>query len=82
MGIGQNVISRWIRDSVADKHDGFPGRVYPSAVSGMARFDSAARGDRLYNAAIGIQCSLRTILLANYFVNAAFRREHAAHAQS
>ncbi len=48
---------------------------HTSAVSVMARFGSAARGDPLYEVGVGIGRLLRTIFLADYFVNPAFRRE-------
>ena len=48
---------------------------HTSAVSVMACFGSAARGDPLYKVGVGIGRLLRTIFLADYFVNPAFRRE-------
>jgi len=48
---------------------------HTSAVSVMARFGSAARGDPLYEVGVGIGRLLRTIFLADYFVKPAFRRE-------
>jgi TnpA family transposase len=48
---------------------------HTSAVSVMARFGSAARGDALYEVGVGIGRLLRTIFLADYFVKPAFRRE-------
>ena len=41
----------------------------------MARFGSAARGDPLYEALAHLGRLLRTVFLADYFVNEAFRRE-------
>jgi len=46
-----------------------------SAISMMARFGSAARGDPLYEVGVRIGRLLRTVFLADYFVNPAFRRE-------
>jgi len=48
---------------------------HTSAVSVMARFGSAARGDPLYEVGVGIGRLLRTVFLADYFVKPAFRRE-------
>ena len=55
---------------IASVHNG-----HTSAVSVMARFGSAARGDPLYEVGVGIGRLLRTIFSADYFVNPAFRRE-------
>ena len=55
---------------IASVHSG-----HSSAVSVMARFGSAARGDPLYEVGIGIGRLLRTVFLADYFVNPVFRRE-------
>ena len=41
----------------------------------LARFGSAARGDPLYEAMVQLGKLLRTVFLADYFVNATFRRE-------
>jgi hypothetical protein len=41
----------------------------------MARFGSAARGDPLYEVGVVIGRLLRTVFLADYFVNPIFRRE-------
>jgi TnpA family transposase len=60
---------RWVR-LIASVHSG-----HSSAVSVMARFGSAARGDPLYEVGVGIGRLLRTIFLADYFVKPAFRRE-------
>ncbi|MGF6971010.1 TnpA family transposase [Paraburkholderia sp. WC7.3g] len=46
-----------------------------SAVAALARFGSAARGDPIYDAGVQLGRLLRTTFLADYFVNAAFRRE-------
>ena len=46
-----------------------------SAVNLMARFGSAARGDPLYEVGVVVGRLLRTVFLADYFVNPAFRRE-------
>ena len=48
---------------------------HASAVAALARFGSAARGDPIYEAEVQRGRLLRTALLADYFVNAAFRRE-------
>lgn len=48
---------------------------HASAVAALARFGSAARGDPLYQAGVQLGKLLRTVFLADYFVNAAFRRE-------
>jgi TnpA family transposase len=48
---------------------------HTSAVSVMARFGSAARGDPLYEVGVAIGRLLRTVFLADYFVNPVFRRE-------
>lgn len=42
-----------------------------SAVSALARFGSAARGDPIYDAGVQLGKLLRTAFLADYFVNAA-----------
>lgn len=46
-----------------------------SAVAVMARFGSAARSDPIYEAGVQLGRLLRTAFLADYFVNAASRRE-------
>jgi TnpA family transposase len=46
-----------------------------SAVAALARFGSAARGDPIYDAGVQLGRLLRTTFLADYFLNAAFRRE-------
>ena len=48
---------------------------HASAVTALARFGSAARGDPIYEAGVQLGKLLRTAFLADYFVNAAFRRE-------
>jgi TnpA family transposase len=48
---------------------------YASAVNALARFGSAARGDPIYEAGVQLGRLLRTVFLADYFVNTAFRRE-------
>jgi len=48
---------------------------HASAVSTLARFGSAARGDPIYDAGVQVGKLLRTAFLADYFVNEAFRRE-------
>ena len=46
-----------------------------SAVAASARFGSAARGDPIYEAGKQLGRLLRTVFLADYWVNDAFRRE-------
>jgi TnpA family transposase len=41
----------------------------------LTRFGSAARGDPLYEVGVVIGRLLRTVFLADYFINPAFRRE-------
>src|SRR5262245_13042234 len=41
----------------------------------LARFGSAARGDPLYEVGVQMGRLLRTVFLADYFVNLVFRRE-------
>jgi len=48
---------------------------HTSAISILARFGSAARGDPLYEVGVGIGRLLRTVFLVDYFVNPVFRRE-------
>ena len=48
---------------------------HTSAVSVTARYGSASRGDPLYEAVAHLGQLLRTVFLADYFVNQAFRRE-------
>ena len=48
---------------------------HASAVAVMARFGSAARSDPIYEAGVHLGRLMRTAFLADYFVNAAFRRE-------
>lgn len=48
---------------------------HASAVAALARFGSAARGDPIYDAGVQLGKLLRTAFLADYFVNAGFRRE-------
>jgi TnpA family transposase len=55
---------------VASVHSG-----HASAVSVTARYGSASRGDPLYEALSQLGQLLRTVFLADYFVNEAFRRE-------
>ena len=54
---------------VASVHSG-----HTSAVSVTARYGSASRGDPLYEAVAHLGQLLRTVFLADYFVNQAFRR--------
>ncbi|MGA0573098.1 Tn3 family transposase [Variovorax sp. VNK109] len=48
---------------------------HASAVTALARFGAAARGDPIYDAGVQLGKLLRTAFLADYFVNAGFRRE-------
>jgi TnpA family transposase len=48
---------------------------HTSAVAALARFGSASRGDPIYEAGVQLGRLLRTVFLADYFVNDAFRRE-------
>jgi TnpA family transposase len=48
---------------------------HASAVTALGRFGSAARGDPIYAAGVQLGRLLRTVFLADYFVNDAFRRE-------
>ena len=48
---------------------------HTSAVNALAPFGCAARGEPLYEVGVVIGRLLRTIFLADYFVNPAFRRE-------
>jgi TnpA family transposase len=59
----------WIH-LLASVHSG-----HTSAISVLARFGSAARGEPLYEVGVAIGRLLRTVFLADYFVNPVFRRE-------
>jgi TnpA family transposase len=48
---------------------------HSSAITVLARYGSAARGDPLYEAMVQVGKLLRTVFLCDYFVNEAFRRE-------
>jgi TnpA family transposase len=48
---------------------------HTSAINALARFGCAARGDPLHEALAQLGRLLRTVFLADYFVNEAFRRE-------
>jgi TnpA family transposase len=48
---------------------------HTSAINVLVRFGSAARGDPLYEVGVVIGRLLRTVYLADYFVNPTFRRE-------
>lgn len=48
---------------------------HTGAVAALARFGAATRGDPVYEAGVQLGKLLRTVFLADYFVNAAFRRE-------
>ena len=48
---------------------------HSSAITVLARYGSAARGDPLYEAMVQVGKLLRTVYLCDYFVNEAFRRE-------
>ena len=66
------ILAHWdqIVHLVASVHSG-----HTSAVHALARFGSAARGNPLYEALVHLGRLLRTVFLADYFVNAVFRRE-------
>ena len=66
------ILAHWdeIVHLVASVHGG-----HTSAVNALARFGSAARGNPLYEALVHLGQLLRTVFLADYFVNAVFRRE-------
>jgi TnpA family transposase len=66
------VAAQWDRivHLVASVHSG-----HTSAVNVLARYGSASRGDPLYEALVQLGRLLRTVFLADYFVNEAFRRE-------
>jgi len=68
----QKIVDHWesIVHLVASVHSG-----HTSAVHALARFGSASRGDPLYEAMVQLGKLLRTVFLADYFVNATFRRE-------
>jgi TnpA family transposase len=48
---------------------------HSSAITVLARYGSAARGDPLHEAMVQVGKLLRTVFLCDYFVNEAFRRE-------
>jgi TnpA family transposase len=60
---------RWVH-LIASAYSG-----HTSAINVLTRFGSAARGDPLYEVGVVIGRSLRTVFLADYFINPAFRRE-------
>ena len=60
---------RWVH-LIASAYSG-----HTSAISVLTRFGSAARGDPLYEVGVVIGRLLRTVFLADYFINPAFRRE-------
>lgn len=60
---------RWVH-LIASAYSG-----HTSAINVLARFGSAACGDPLYEVGVMIGRLLRTVFLAGYFVNPAFRRE-------
>jgi TnpA family transposase len=60
---------RWVH-LIASAYSG-----HTSAINVLARFGSAARGDPLYEVGVVIGRLLRTVFLADYFVNPVFRRE-------
>jgi TnpA family transposase len=60
---------RWVH-LIASAYSG-----HTSAINVLARFGSAARGDPLYEVGVVIGRLLRTVFLADYFINPAFRRE-------
>jgi TnpA family transposase len=60
---------RWVH-LIASAYSG-----HTSVISVLTRFGSAARGDPLYEVGVVIGRLLRTVFLADYFINPAFRRE-------
>ncbi len=48
---------------------------HASAVEALARYGAASRGDPLYETLVHVGQLLRTVFLADYFVNEPFRRE-------
>ena len=60
---------RWVH-LIASAYGG-----HTSAINVLTRFGSAARGDPLYEVGVVIGRLLRTVFLADYFINPAFRRE-------
>lgn len=66
------LVERWDEfvHLVASVHSG-----HTSAINVLARFGAAARGDPLYDAGVQLGRLLRTVFLADYFVNPVFRRE-------
>jgi TnpA family transposase len=60
---------RWVH-LIASAYTG-----HTSTINVLARFGSAARGDPLYEVGVVIGRLLRTVFLADYFINPAFRRE-------
>jgi len=66
------IVAQWDRilHLAASVHAG-----HASAVEALSRYGSAARGDPLYEALVQLGQLLRTVFLADYFVNDAFRRE-------
>jgi TnpA family transposase len=60
---------RWVH-LIASAYSG-----HTSAINVLTRFGSAARGDPLYEVGVVIGRLLRTVFLADYFINPAFRRE-------
>jgi TnpA family transposase len=66
------ITAKWeqIVHLVASVHSG-----HTSAIQVLARFGAAARGDPLYEALAQLGRLLRTVFLADYFVNEPFRRK-------
>lgn len=66
------IVAQWDRivHLAASVHAG-----HASAVEALSRYGSAARGDPLYEALAQLGQLLRTVFLADYFVNDPFRRE-------
>ena len=66
------IVAQWDRivHLAASVHAG-----HASAVEALSRYGSAARGDPLYEALVQLSQLLRTVFLADYFVNDPFRRE-------
>ena len=66
------IVAQWDRilHLVTSVHTG-----HATAVEALSRYGSAARGDPLYEALVQLGQLLRTVFLADYFVNDVLRRE-------
>ena len=68
----RRIAAQWDRivHLAASVHSG-----HASAIEALARYGAASRGDPLYEALVQLGQLLRTVFLADYFVNEPFRRE-------